>query len=686
MASHNGFAFRSKLDVQKKYLIVFIIGFIFILNYPKLHLYFLSDDFWFIYRYRYLKDVLEASAPYHVNPVPQFFIFYLGNLLAGFNPLYYHVITLLFHTFNVLLVFKLAEILFRNKWISTVSSLLFTTYFMNYEVVYWITGIFYILLTTFYISALLFFIQYLNEKKKIYYALFVITFSLAVLTMEQGVTLLGACILCEIFVSDFLRRLKSSPHWKQKGLFFVKNFTKKYTLPVIIIMLFLIFKKWINQGFVVNIHTFPSFIKTIFGMIWHLLIPYPYGIGTSQWNHRIYLTLFLFGTLSYLFLRKYTQRDKLKSKSEPILNSDMALYLFLFGCILNYVIPQSIATILQPRYFYLPSVFSVILLGNLLIKSISIAAKSQNNIRMILHSVVAIFITVSIPVNIGFLVTQYHHWQTASIITKNILNDTGLFLSEDMNGQNLYYVNLPDGVYKRSHPGWPDAYIFRNAIDMAVRLTYPAKKIGKIMACRTKNPKGVITFPEHELITEEQLHRLSANENNLVLMYDAQLQTIKKLGNRMTAYDTSKNSEIISGFEFRDRMNKRKVERQIKEMYTDLINARARAIDRNRMHFDVGSSISYTIYEDTNPVPDGDGQFQASLDTPLPNYPKTVEYLINWTGAGNRLNFDKRGVISPLGSIYLTPYVDADYDCISVTSMRMNLGKWNASTSTCIEK
>ena len=155
------------MDVKQKYLIVFIAAFVFMLNYQKLYLYFLSDDFWFVWRYRYLKDVFSTSASYHVNPVTQFFIFYLGNGIAGFNSLYYHFITLALHILNVLLVFKLAQTLFCNKWTSLAASLLFATYFMNYEVIYWITGIFYILLTFFYILTLLFFITYLKEKPNI---------------------------------------------------------------------------------------------------------------------------------------------------------------------------------------------------------------------------------------------------------------------------------------------------------------------------------------------------------------------------------------------------------------------------------------------------------------------------------------------------------------------------------------
>ncbi len=42
---------------------------------------------------------------------------------------------------------------------------------------------------------------------------------------------------------------------------------------------------------------------------------------------------------------------------------------------------------------------------------------------------------------------------------------------------------------------------------------------------------------------------------------------------------------VALGFEFTGWMGRYRVESQVKEMYVDLMNARARAMQRNRMHF-----------------------------------------------------------------------------------------------------
>jgi hypothetical protein len=527
----------SKFNIREKYLIAIIMSFVFILNYPKLHLYFLSDDFAFIYFYQHLSQVFTATAIYHLNPVPQFFVFYLGNRLAGFNPVYYHILTLLLHLINVFLVFKLAGLLFRNKLTSAVASLLFAVYFMNYEVVYWMTGIFYILLTVFYISTLLLLIRYLNEKKKIYYALFVSAFALALLTMEQGVTLLGACIVTEILLPENLNRLQSSD-LKQKALLLSRS-AAHYIVPVLIIISFYIFKLILNQRFTVEAPTFGFIVKTITGMIWHLFIPYPYWVSngllysSSVWNYRSYFFLIIFAAIGYGFIMRYRQQNVAPTDKRCLFASDEITYGALFGWILVYVIPLSMATTIQARYFYLPSVFSSIMLGNILAKNLSYMVIAKSSIRRLFSLLALILIATSIPVSIKFLRDEYGYWETASEITKKVLKDTGLYLSGEDGVRNIYYVNLPDGIYSRHDFGWPDAYVFRNGIDMAVRLTYPTREIGAIIAYRTNNPSGIVTCPGHLLATGVQIREFAADARNIVLVYDAKMRTVRKLDNTL---------------------------------------------------------------------------------------------------------------------------------------------------------
>jgi len=134
---------------------------------------------------------------------------------------------------------------------------------------------------------------------------------------------------------------------------------------------------------------------------------------------------------------------------------------------------------------------------------------------------------------------------------------------------------------------------------------------------------------------------------------------------------------VALGFEFRGWVGGYRVESQVKEIYVDLMNARARAMQRNRAHFvDFPIATQYRIQEDTND--------DNVSDTTLPTFPKTVGYTINWDGGGT-IRLDNRGVISfptidadpaVVGIISLTLPADVtpDYDCIELGPTRINMG------------
>jgi prepilin-type N-terminal cleavage/methylation domain-containing protein len=144
---------------------------------------------------------------------------------------------------------------------------------------------------------------------------------------------------------------------------------------------------------------------------------------------------------------------------------------------------------------------------------------------------------------------------------------------------------------------------------------------------------------------------------------------------------------VAVGFTFQDWVGGYNIESQIKQIHTDLMYTRSRAMDRNRTHFFVFSnSTSYTIYEDMNPGPDGNRTLETS-DTQLPGYPKTLRYGVNWSGGGTvpPINFDKRGFINPnSGTISIASTQNPDYDCITFTDLKINMGKMNGAN--CIVK
>jgi prepilin-type N-terminal cleavage/methylation domain-containing protein len=151
---------------------------------------------------------------------------------------------------------------------------------------------------------------------------------------------------------------------------------------------------------------------------------------------------------------------------------------------------------------------------------------------------------------------------------------------------------------------------------------------------------------------------------------------------------------VSLGFSYQGWIANYKIESQIKQLYSDLIEARARALTRSFPYLVAMTSADYTIAEDA----DGNGTINAG-DTSLWGVwqPKTLQggYQFKmfsadpFPTADSPLTIDTRGYTN-VGAV--TEYVgidstgfNPDYDCIIVTQARIRMGKWNGGTS-CDEK
>jgi prepilin-type N-terminal cleavage/methylation domain-containing protein len=139
---------------------------------------------------------------------------------------------------------------------------------------------------------------------------------------------------------------------------------------------------------------------------------------------------------------------------------------------------------------------------------------------------------------------------------------------------------------------------------------------------------------------------------------------------------------VALGFSFQGWLGGYKIEKQAKEMYVDLMNARARAMQRNREHYVVVATGNYQIFEDTNE----NSTYDAGADGAIQGFAsaKTLTYTSNWSGT---VTMDTRGLVSPNATIQFNIGTNnPDYDCIILFATRINIGKWNATTSDCDAK
>lgn len=148
---------------------------------------------------------------------------------------------------------------------------------------------------------------------------------------------------------------------------------------------------------------------------------------------------------------------------------------------------------------------------------------------------------------------------------------------------------------------------------------------------------------------------------------------------------------VAFGISFEGWRSNYRVESQIKEMHMDLMNARTRAMQRNRIYFVTLAATLYTIYEDdsdgTSKIPDGDRTLQtgAGGDTRVLRKNLNADYSIEWTTGGtdaDPIDIDTKGIIplADAGTIRVSRSTDADYDCIVVSQTRINIGKWDGSS------
>jgi prepilin-type N-terminal cleavage/methylation domain-containing protein len=145
---------------------------------------------------------------------------------------------------------------------------------------------------------------------------------------------------------------------------------------------------------------------------------------------------------------------------------------------------------------------------------------------------------------------------------------------------------------------------------------------------------------------------------------------------------------VAMGLSFQGWIGKYKVESRIKEMHVDLMKARSLAMQHARVHFadidDIDDIEYLLIYEDTSPDPDGNGTLEVGSDELIVQ--KETGRTITSTFASLPVSFNRNGIASASGVFRYESDDNPDYDCVDIFSTRINLGKWDDGTNTCIAK
>jgi prepilin-type N-terminal cleavage/methylation domain-containing protein len=145
----------------------------------------------------------------------------------------------------------------------------------------------------------------------------------------------------------------------------------------------------------------------------------------------------------------------------------------------------------------------------------------------------------------------------------------------------------------------------------------------------------------------------------------------------------------IAAVSYQNMRQRYAIEKQVKEMYTDLMNARLRAVQHDRMQFVVFPTLTgYSVYED-GPPPDGNEGFDGtgtdllvSSTSLLPSYSAIMS-----DPSLTLVKFTTKGLLSastPTGSIRISPTAGGEYDCVFLDKIITGMGQWNGSE--CVVK
>jgi len=141
---------------------------------------------------------------------------------------------------------------------------------------------------------------------------------------------------------------------------------------------------------------------------------------------------------------------------------------------------------------------------------------------------------------------------------------------------------------------------------------------------------------------------------------------------------------VIAASNFSGLNEKYKVEAETKQLYADLMDARGRAMQRNRWFFVRMTSTGYNTYEDSSPAPDGNGPpLDNTADALVTSI--TVRHAISTNLAGgNDFGFNRNGIANDNGTIRLVSTAQPDYDCITLRPTRIKMGQYIGGV--CVEK
>lgn len=189
--------------MKKPYALLFVALISTVLFLPSLQYGFSQDDFIHLHasRAENVNDFLNFFNPFATfddiffyRPLATQVYFFLNHSLFGLNPVPFRVIALVLHVANALLIYEILKKLLRNitaqyTLVSSLSALLYSVSAVHFLSIYYISAFQQISRTFFIFLAVVMYINYQQQSKKIFLVASLVSFLCALLSKETSVIL-----------------------------------------------------------------------------------------------------------------------------------------------------------------------------------------------------------------------------------------------------------------------------------------------------------------------------------------------------------------------------------------------------------------------------------------------------------------------------------------------------------------
>lgn len=328
--------------------------------------------------------------------------FIINYKLAGNSPFSFHLINLILHLLNTILVFLFIRKLTNNNFkITLVTVLFFCIHPMHVESVAWIVERKDLLFAFFYLLTLLFYLKYLNNKNLKTYILFTVTGILSLLSKPAAVTLPVILVLIDYFLN---------------GKIHLKNFLNKIPLFLSAILIGLATIAIQKEDAIGKINDFSFFtrignasyaltsyvIKSIVPSNFSVMHPFPKNSFLDNFK-LVSATIFL-GLMLFFFFKKW-------HKNKYIV---FGILFFVINLVLVLQFFSVGRAIIAERYTYLPYLGIFFSIGHIWSNAkTSILTKKAINIGLLIFTVYCMFSTWN----------QSKVWKTSNTLWTKVIKE-----------------------------------------------------------------------------------------------------------------------------------------------------------------------------------------------------------------------------------------------------------------------